>query len=256
MKRMRFYAMPPWQRLLPTTDMIVFNTPKELVNFVNDTFNSTSANQVLFGFEEMDKSDARSPRVLYRIIALTYSAIYAKWLHYGRKCIGYAQSKHAKNAFNVLQTVYKAQPFNLDVIIYVISECKKDALELNENSFFHEFFDNGISFKYSSLYEILRSALDAGVYQPADITEKLGIVIQDMKLLTTLEIAEKRDKLSTTVTLSFNGTTYNCHDFLIYENSALHMLCDRVVIDGNLERRYRSLENFTNTIKIEKLGFN
>ncbi len=236
--------------------MMILTTQKEVARYVNEHFASESVNRILFGFEEMENADARRPHVLYRMVVVAYMAIYAKWLHYGRKCFAYATGKHARNVFDLLQITYKTQPFNLDVVIYILSESKRDAMENGEASFFYEFFSKDVDCRYSTLYELLREALDSGTSQPSLVIEKMGVVVQDLKVLHGLEFLQVQGSNGIATVLKMGEAEYNPYDLIIYQDEDMKILQDRVIIDNNIERHYRSLENFNDSIKIEKLDFN
>ncbi len=238
---------------------MVLEKGNQISKYVNENFASTEVNRVLFGCPEMSRSDAKDPYVLYRIILLTYIAIYSKWRHYGRKSFVYAKGKHAKNAFEVLQAAYKTQPFTLDLIVYVVSEGKRDANEYGADSFFFDFFSNDVDCRYSLAYEVLKYGMGEGFFREGGeqmqnrLMPMIGMAVLDLKFFKDLEILRIASGNSENTFLKFSGKEYDTGDLVVYRDSAMCILRDRFVVDNNVERHYQSLENQADIVTIEKI---
>ncbi len=243
--------------------METLQTAKDIAKYVNRTYESDTVRSFLFGFESMQKSQADKYYVIHSLLMLTYSCIYAKWMKFGRRCATYARNPHADKVFQVLGTVYKAQPLDLDVVLYTLTEGRRDVIECGENSFFYEFFAAEGVCKYSKLYDLLSISVEKAEGmegQEQKVMEYMPLLVQDLKILHTLDakigapVSQTSDKC--TVTLCFGGEEYPTHDFLTYSNvtEEVNIMTKRHVMNDYVKRNYLSILQLTVSTNLDVLA--
>lgn len=223
--------------------MLELNKPKDIAEYINDNYTPKVKN-FLFGSEYIDRQEAVSFSTLYRVIAMTFSCIYAKWLKSGRACYAKSKGRRAHNVFKLLYLVYRSRPLDADVMLYVISEGRRDYLEYGEESFFSEFFDSSVAPKYSKTYDILRESFESAEanYQKV-IFEHMKSIAIDMKVMRelSLELSDPADEKChwKNVKLCFGGEIYPTYDSLVYMRDSLCLMEGRTLMSDCLERHYR-----------------
>ena len=130
-------------------------TYKQAAVLVNDTITSPSLKQFIFGADEVSHRDIKGIGSINKLLTAEFLMIYLKWLNSDRNELRKYSTPHFKKAEAVMNSLYKGQRFNLDVIMYVLTEAQKDVKQYNEASFFFPMIDGTVKCEFGKIYSLI-----------------------------------------------------------------------------------------------------
>ncbi len=127
---------------------------KQAARYVNDRIPSPALKEFIFGSEQPSHKDIDIGSI-NRVLTTEFLLIYLKWLKASRNELRRYTSKHFSRAQDVMMALYKGQKFDLDAIVYVLTEGQKDICENGDSSFFAPFMDVAEKCEFGKIYGLI-----------------------------------------------------------------------------------------------------
>ena len=183
----------------------------ELAEFVNEKL-TAGCRRLLFGEPEVDPSYISTDTLyLYSAVQLQFLFCYYEWMRQGRPK---AQGHYLKKVFGTFEKLFSQWEFNLDVILYALSNCEQDVLINKEKSFFFDFFNASPFFKYGRLYDIIKKCPEYEKWETL-VFKTLKDLISNSKVLQAVDLCEDQKGFV------FNGNVYPFNDFFMIEKNGI-----------------------------------
>ncbi|MBR2444027.1 MAG: hypothetical protein IKB27_01350 [Clostridia bacterium] len=228
---------------------VKIETYKQCAAYINEKSTDPSIKEFVFGASDVTHKHIKKHGPIYRILFSAFSVIYTKWLSCSRNRLQAYKSAHAKNAFKLLYSLYKTQPLNLDVVVYVLSEAQKDVKEQGEQSFFFGIINENSFCPYSKLYGMIadwRRSLQAGEKTEDEILNSLVMLLESSRWLENTSWSEDENSFI------HQGSIQPCGDFIyVDENKIEYVLINRSYMSKQIKRQYMSLEDFADKTIID-----
>ena len=221
---------------------------RQLAAYLNDCIKNEKAMQLLTGMTVASARDLKSISQLYRLLNIAFVVSYCKWLNRGESSARQGGAKHAINAVEVFELAYKVEPVTLDMVIYTMTEIKRDVLT-NPNSLFKDLF-SPMPREYSRYYGVLYEWKNRLSGSERD-REKLFVLIKDlvtdMYFIKDIEVKSDNKK----VYLHLNGEAYDLYDVL-YEDTfgTWYFLKERFTYGANKHLIYINLDDYSELNRI------
>lgn len=216
---------------------------RQLAAYINDNVKDENAMRLLTGMPESSARDLRSISQIYRFLQITFAAAYCKWLNCGTISSRQGNFRHAQRVVELFELLYKAEPYSLDAVIYVLTEMKRDVIE-NEDSLFKDVLTTEkreYSRYYGFIYE-WKNKFTCSLGKSEDIFAFVNALVQDMLFIKDLEVVVKDKKIY----LKIAGREYYAYDLLIRdENGCWYILKERSVFGDSRYTTYINLDDYS-----------
>lgn len=226
------------------------NNYRELATYVNGLVRDEKTIRLLTGMPEADARDMRSIAQMYRLMHVAFAVAYCKWLKVGQSSSKQGEYKYARNIVSIFELLYKAEQCNLDVIIYALTEIKRDIL-YNPESIFRGILSKEYR-EYSRYYGIIyewKNRLSGSEQNREIIFTLMKNLVTDLEFLNDFKIVKEGKKSC----FNTGGETFDFYDIL-YEDSVecWHMLKERSVYGESKYLTYINLDDFSESDIITK----
>lgn len=216
---------------------------RQLAAYINDKVKDENAMRLLTGMPESSARDLRSISQIYRFLQITFVAAYCKWLNCGTTSSRQGNFKHAQRVVELFELLYKAEPYSLDVVIYVLTEIKRDVIE-NENSLFRDVLTREpreYSRYYGFIYE-WKNKFNCSLTKSEDLFEFVGSLVKDMLFIKDFGVIVRDKKIY----LKIAGNEYLAYDLLMKdENGCWYILKERSVFGDSRYTTYINLDDYS-----------
>lgn len=216
---------------------------RQLAAYVNDKVKDENAMRLLTGMPESSARDLRSIAQIYRFLQVTFAAAYCKWLNCGTTSSRQGNFRHAQRVVELFELLYKVEPYSLDVVIYVLTEIKRDVTE-NENSLFKDLLTREkreYSRYYGFIYE-WKNRFTSSLRKSEDLFAFVNELVQDMLFIKDLEVLVRDKKIY----LKIAGREYYAYDLLIRdENGCWYIMKERSVFGDSRYTTYINLDDYS-----------
>ena len=167
-----------------------------------------------------------------------------------RSFIQTGDCRHAQRAVELFELLYKAEPYGLDVVIYVLTEVKRDVIS-NENSLFKDILSSEpreYSRYYGFIYE-RKNKFNISVSKSEDVFGFVRSLVTDMIFLKDFAVVKNGDKIF----LRIGGKDYFAYDLLSEdEDGCWYILKERSVFGDSRYTAYINLDDFSVKNRIVK----
>jgi hypothetical protein len=234
-----------------------FETYKQAAKYINEAYASPDLRKFIFGLEEISHHYIKGIGAINKILTVEFLVIYLRWFNTDRNTLRSYKSEHFERASEVMRNLYRSQKFDLDVIVYVLSEGQKDIRELGERSFFYPLIDASVPCDLGKIYGMIDDWMN-DLQTAEDNVDKIrtfGFIptVKMAKALTKTVIkVEKNDGVLTT-TMTFDGEPIKTWD-VIYTDSVGRRF---VLLDVGYEREdahyhYMTIDDLSHETVIKK----
>ncbi len=223
---------------------------RQLAAYINESVKDENAMRLITGMPEASPRDFRSVAQIYRLLQIAFAAAYCKWLNCGAPSSRQGDCRHAQRAVELFELLYKAEPYGLDVVIYVLTEVKRDVIS-NENSLFKDILSSEpreYSRYYGFIYE-WKNKFNISVSKSEDVFGFVRSLVTDMIFLKDFAVVKNGDKIF----LRIGGKDYFAYDLLSEdEDGCWYILKERSVFGDSRYTAYINLDDFSVKNRIVK----
>ena len=231
-------------------------TYKKAALYINDSITSAGVKSFVFGTGDVSHHDIKGVDAIYKLLIAEFAVIYLKWLGSGRSLLREYRSARFARISEVMNSLYKGQKLDLDVITYTLAEAQKDVLELGETSFFFELIDVTEPCKFGKLYGMIdewKGNLQTSETMVEVVLAGFVSVARFSRALARTDINLKRQGESVSIELTFDGQPLNVREMLYVDKTGQRY----VLVDKGYEREdtlnyYMSIDDFNIATVIKK----
>lgn len=231
------------------------HTYRECASFINDNMKNEDMRNFVFGTREVSFRMLRGIGILSRLVNVEFAVIYMKWVTLNRQTVRNFKSVHFHNAHKALLDLYRRVEFDLDEAIYVISEARKDVIELGENSFFYDLITADTDCKFSKVFDLIYTWKKD--YQTAEdrqdvLLSYLTVLLQTFCGVMNCSCSFENGRLL----FSIGDLVLKPYDFVYIDDSGVpYLLVGQTVVNNSTNRKYVSLDGLC-TINVVDNGLN
>lgn len=188
---------------------------KQAAAYINEAFAFPAMKKFIFGLEEVSFRDIKGIGSINKVLTAEFLLVYLTWFNTDRNKIRAYKSPHFDNASNVMNRLYRSQKFNLDVIIYVLSEGQNDIAELGEASFFYPLMDTRERCEFGKIYAMIddwMNDLQTSEESVDKILHQFASVLKMSRALTNTDVVTEKENGELKTDFVVDGVTVKTWD--------------------------------------------
>ncbi|MBQ8147129.1 MAG: hypothetical protein IJ039_10120 [Clostridia bacterium] len=190
---------------------------KQAAAYINEAYEYPSLKSFVFGLSEISFRDIKGIGAINKVLTVEFLLIYLNWINTPRSQLRHYSSIHFEKASEVMRNLYRTQKFNLDVVIYVLTEGQKDVIELGEASFFYPFIDATKKCDFGAIYGMIddwMNNLQTSEEMIDKILNQFISVITMAKALLKTDVVTVQDGKELKTNFTFEGVPLNTWDIV------------------------------------------
>ena len=169
---------------------------KKVAAYINETYAFPSMKKFIFGLEDISFRDIKGIGSINKVLTVEFLLIYLTWFNTDRNKLRSYKSVHFEKAADIMKNLYRSQKFNLDVIIYVLSEGQNDIAEIGEKSFFYPLMDTSEQCEFGKIYSMIddwKNDLQTSEESVDKILHHFASVIKMSRALATTDVVTEKE---------------------------------------------------------------
>lgn len=221
-----------------------FENYKDIARYINETIPNETTISLLFGVTSLSARDVRGISSINKLLQTTFLLAYIKWLNKGRSIDSKQISAHSENVFRIFEYLYKIEPYSLDVLIYCLTEMKRDVMQLDKNSFFADILKRE-PVQYSKYYGLIYDWQHSLNHSESNQDVLFGYLSNLLKDINYLQDFELSTDASNNINLTFKQEKLNVYNVLTLDSMGyLYILRDRVAMCDEHRLTYVGMDDF------------
>jgi hypothetical protein len=208
---------------------------KQAAQYINEAYSSPSVRKFVFGLEDVTFRNIKGVGSINKVLTVQFLMVYLKWRNTDRNVLRTYKSLHFDRASEVMNNLYRGQKFDLDVIIYVLTEGQKDILQIGERSFFYPLMDVSEPCEFGKIYSMIDDWLN-DLQTSEESVDKILYqfipVIKMAKALQKTEIVTEKEGTSLVTNAVLDGEPLKAWDIIYVDKTGNRF----VLLDVGYER--------------------
>ncbi len=229
---------------------------KQAAAYINEAYSFPSLKSFVFGLSDISFRDIKGVGAINKVLTVEFLLIYLNWINTSRNKLRGYSSSHFERASEVMKDLYRTQKFNLDVVIYVLTEGQKDIAEIGEASFFYPLMDTTNKCEFGTIYSMIddwMNDLQTSEEVIDKILKQFVSVITMAKALRKTEVVTVKDGNELKTNFIFDGVTLNTWDVVrIDKNGNRFVLIDIRYDRDNALYHYMTIDDLSYETVIKK----
>lgn len=210
---------------------------------------------LLFSCDDVEAVDLRSIGAVACLAEAAFLLVYLDWDKRGRGIDKNKLPPHARNAVDLLENVYAGERLCLDVIIYVLTEAKRDVMQNGKASIFSGILTNH-DCHYGHIYDLIYYWTNDVDFCEKDMTVIFNAVLsilESVNWFDGVELLTGDDGM----TFKIGERLLPCGDYLCKEANGYYLLESYELVENNPKRstavcKYAYFTNPRNKLELVK----